>query len=142
MNDLTPRVVPAMTARAVADVRRLEFLAAQRPQVEMETTHQFHAGIYSRTLKVPAGVLITGALIKIPTTLVVSGHAVMYGEGGAVELRGYHVMAAAAHRKQAFLAMSDTWITMLFTTAATTVEDAEAEFTDEADMLMTRREDV
>lgn len=132
-------VVPAMSARAVADVRRLESLSAQRPQAALETTHQFHAGIYARTIKVPAGVLITGALIKIPTTLIVSGETIMYGEGGAVELRGYHVMAAQAHRKSAFLARSDTWITMLFATDATTVEEAEAEFTDETDMLMTRR---
>ena len=39
------------------------------PQVAIQTTHHFHAGLYSRTIRIPAGVMITGALIKIPTLL-------------------------------------------------------------------------
>jgi hypothetical protein len=66
----------------------------------------------------------------------------MYGDDGAVPLEGYNVFSAAAGRKMAFVALSNTSMTMLFATQAKTVAEAEAEFTDEVDMLMTRREAV
>lgn len=121
-------------------IRRLETEAFKMPQVRLETTHVFHAGMYARTCKVPAGVLITGALIKIATLLIVEGDAMVYVNDGAVRMEGYNVLSASAGRKQAFLAMRDTYITMVFPTENTTVEDAEDEFTDEADNLQTRRD--
>jgi hypothetical protein len=131
--------IVAMSERAVGAVRQLEDLALQQPQVKIETTHTFHAGVYARTIRIPAGTLITGALIKIPTVLIAAGHCLMYGEGGAKELIGHHVFAAPAGRKQAFLAQTDTHLTMVFATDAKTVEEAEAEFTDEGHLLLTRR---
>jgi hypothetical protein len=49
------------------------------------------------------------------------------------------VLPAAAGRKQAFLAQADSHITMIFATAARSVAEAEREFTDEADNLVSRR---
>jgi hypothetical protein len=129
-----------MDVAAVDNVRRLEAASMQQPQVHIPTQHTLHAGLYARTVLVKAGVLITGALIKIPTVLIVSGRAIMYGRDGGVEVSGYAVFSAEAGRKQAFLAVDDTYLTMVFPTSATTVEDAEAEFTDEVDMLASRRE--
>jgi hypothetical protein len=84
--------------------------------------------------------MITGALIKIPTVLIISGAVVIYLDGAAQELHGYHVFAASAGRKQAFVALADTDLTMLFPTAAKTLEAAERAFTDETDLLMSRRD--
>lgn len=131
--------LPPTTPAALDMVRAIEDRVRAAPQVEIETHHVLHAGVYSRTIMIPAGVVLTGALTKIPTTLTISGHAsVLFGDAQEIEIAGYHVLAAAAGRKQAFIAHADTWVTMSFKTTAATVEEAEAEFTDEHAHLMSR----
>ncbi|EOG3619115.1 hypothetical protein ACK9U2_000947 [Pseudomonas putida] len=132
--------LPAMTSEEVAKVQALESHLMQLPQVPIATQHHFHAGLYARTIRIPAGVMLTGALIRIPTLLILSGHATVFIGGQAQELAGYHVLPGQAGRKQAFLAHADTDLTMAFATAATTVEQAEEEFTAEADLLMSRQQ--
>ena len=141
MSDLTCRMtgIPAMTGPEIDKIRRLESAALQMPQVDITTSHFLHAGTYVRTVRIPAGVLITGALIKIPTTLIVSGDVVVYIGSQTLNLTGYNVIPAQGNRKQAFLARSETWLTMTFATDAATVAEAEQEFTDEFTMLITRR---
>jgi hypothetical protein len=108
-------------------------------QVPITTHHVLHAGIYSRTICIPAGVVLEGAMIKIPTTLVICGHAaVLLGDGEEAIVQGYQVLAASGWRKQAYRALADTWVTMSFRTQAMTVEEAEGEFTDQADQLFSR----
>jgi hypothetical protein len=132
--------IPAMSDAAIENVRRPEKLARGLPQVALETNHVIHAGLYARTILVPAGVMITGALVKIATLLVVQGDVIVYVDGAPVHLQGHAVLAASAGRKQAFLARVDTHLTMIFPTRAKTVEDAEREFTDEVDLLASRRD--
>jgi hypothetical protein len=124
----------------VENVRQLENVALGLPQVDIPTDHVFHAGMYARTIKIPAGVLLTGAQIKIPTILIISGDALIYGESGATRYAGYHVALGQCGRKQAFCALQDTYLTMLFPTGATTVDAAEMQFTDEYGMLLSRKE--
>ena len=73
---------------------------------------------------------------SISTTVIVSGHATLY-TGGADDITvcGYQVIPAAAGRKQAIYAHLDTDMTMLFPTAASTVAEAEAAFTDDVASL-------
>ena len=134
-----PRL-PAMASDALVRVRALEGELAALPQVEIPTSHLFHAEIYARTIRIPAGVALTGALIKVPTVLMFSGHATVFMGDRAVDLRGYHVLPASAGRKQAFLAHADTDLTMLFPSAAQSVAEAEAEFADEVDLLLSHRQ--
>jgi hypothetical protein len=137
MNELA---IPAMRPAAIARVAALEAHSALRPQVEIATHHVLHGGVYARTILMPAGTLLTGALVDIATTLIVSGDCtVAVGDGAAERLAGYHVLAASARRKQAFLAHADTHLTMMFATAAESVEEAEDEFTAEAHKLMSRQ---
>lgn len=131
--------IATMHPDAVDLVRRLETEASKCEQVNMPTQHTFHAGVYSRTVMIPAGVMITGALIKIPTQLIVSGDTTVFIGGEPIRLTGYHVIKGGPGRKQAFVAHSDTWLTMFFATDAETVEQAEAEFTDEVDLLLTNK---
>ena len=142
MNDLTIAApsFPAMSAADVEKVGRLEAHLRDMEQVPITTTHHFHAGMYARTVRIPKGVVITGALIRIPTLLIVSGHVTVFIGGDTIELRGYHVIPASAGRKQVFVAHADTDLTMLFPTSAGTVEEAEAEFTDETELLMSRQQ--
>ena len=130
--------LPAMTLRTVANVRDLEKLNLQLPQTRISTHHLFHAGMYARSIIIPEGVLLTGALIKRATILILSGDATVATGEDAPRLTGYHVLPASAHRKQAFLAHADTHLTMLFPTAAQDVRSAEDEFTDEGDLLFSR----
>ena len=144
MNGILPTApgLPAMTADAIEKVQRLETVALGMDQIPIKTDHHFHAGLYSRTIRIPAGVMITGALISIPTLLIVSGHSTVFVGGESIELCGYHVLPGQAGRKQVFIAHADTDLTMIFATQATTVEQAESEFTDEFDLLGSRRQRV
>lgn len=132
--------LPATTGKGLAFVRRVEEQVLQVEQIPITTQHIIHAGIYSRTICIPAGVILTGALIKVATTLIVCGKAtVLLGDGEEVLVEGYHVFAASAGRKQGFIAHKDTWLTMSFKTNARSIIEVEEEFTDEADMLFSRR---
>lgn len=133
--------IAPMSESGVGMVRSLEAMNAARPQVPVRIEHDFHAGVYARTAYIPKDTLITGVLIKIPTLLIIEGDAMIYvGEEEPLHATGYNVMRAAAARKQAFVALSDVKLTMIFATQAQTVAEAEAEFTDELDLLTTRRE--
>lgn len=123
---------------AVDRIRNLEALCLEREQTPIVTHHLIHAGMYARTITIPAGIVLTGALIKRATILILNGDATMATGEDNVRLTGYHVLSAGAHRKQAFLAHADTQLTMLFPTAARDILTAEAEFTDEADRLISR----
>lgn len=103
------------------------------------THHVLHGGMYARTICLPAGHALAGALIRVPTILIVDGNAdVIMGEGGQT-LCGYHVLAGSAGRAQAILAHEDTYLTMLFHTSAATVEEAEEQFTAQAHRLLSRQ---
>ena len=73
------------------------------PQVEIKTKSFIHAGMYCRTCLVPKGVAIAGALIKIPTVIMVTGDFAMTCGGRTVRLKGTHIFRASAGRRQIFL---------------------------------------
>lgn len=138
----TPLRLPTMSDLAIERVRDAENAESLKPQVEFDTQHVLHAGLYARTIRLPVGVQITGALVKIATVVIVSGDCIVWFGYGSRRLIGYNVLPASAGRKQAFVALSETFITMLFPTEAKTVEDAERQFTDEADRLASHRDDA
>lgn len=132
--------LPAMSDVAVDRVRELEKATGAMPQAEISTHHVLHGGLYARTVMIPAGVVITGALIEVATLLILDGDCTVgLGDGRVEHFEGRHVLPASAHRKQAFLARRDTHLTMVFATNAQSVEEAEDEFTREADRLMSRQ---
>jgi len=131
-----------MTDHAIAQVRELEKKMLALPQLDIPTEHVLHGGMYTRTIFVPAGSLVTGVVVKVPTTLIVSGDVWIFIAGKAVMLQGYNVFAASAHRKQAVYAITDACITMSLVTNAKSIEDAEEVFTDEVSCLGSRRDSV
>lgn len=130
--------LPTMCVKDIDRVQVLEDEYLKNPQVDMPTSHVIHGGMYARTITLPAGCVLTGALIKIATMVMVSGDCIVYTGKDPIRLQGYHVIPASAGRKQAFVANEDTKITMIFPTKATTVEQAEQEFTDDYEKLMSR----
>ena len=130
--------IPPMNEVAINNVRQLESYTLQAPQTKIPTSHVFHAGVYARTIMIPAETILTGALIKIATVLIVQGDCIVYIGNEAKKLHGYHVLAASGRRKQAFIALKDTYLTMMFATDVKTVHEAEDCFTDEAEFLFSR----
>ena len=115
-------------------------LAEEFPAVEIETEHHLHAGVYSRTIYVPKDTVVVGLTVKIPTQLIACGHFVMTDGGVSKEFKGFHIFDGEAGRRAAVRAIENSAFTMLFHTSAKTVEEAENEFTDEPERLLTRKE--
>lgn len=127
-----------MTSEMMDKVRRVEYLAKNNPQVKIPIQHYLHGGMYVRTVKLPAGVMITGAHIIVETNLVINGHAMIHTGEKWFENVGYNVLACSAHRKQIFVAISAVDLTMFFPTDAKTVRQAEERFTNEFSLLQNR----
>lgn len=138
---LSDKHIATMSEDAIAKVRKLESAILKIPQVKFATHHLIHAGMYSRTIMVPAGIILTGSLIKIATILILSGDFILFAGDKPIELNGYNVLAGNPNRKLACVAKTDTWVTMIFPTNVKTVEEAEEEFTDEASILGSRHKD-
>lgn len=130
--------IPPMTKEQVDKVSILEEISKKYPQFKIPVEHFLHGGMYVRTVKIPQGVVITGALMRIETTLVVNGHAMIHTGEQWIDIEGYNVLPAAAGRKQIFVALSDVNLTMFFPSKTKTVKDAEEQFTTEADLLQNR----
>ena len=129
----TPPDVEAKIRQAAEKIRPHE------GSFKAKMEHVLHGGMYARLARIPGGMAFTSVMIKIPTMLVIHGECcVLAGDKWHI-LSGYNVLPASAHRIQAYVAMEDTEITMLFPSNAKTVEEAEAQFTDEAADLLSRR---
>ena len=139
---VTSNRIVSMSVEDVEKVGAIQNEVLKLEQVKMATDHILHGGMYARTIMIPAGVILTGALIKVATVLIVSGDALVYREGKAHEIVGYNVIAASKHRKMAFVARSDTYLTMIFPSKADSIAQAEEEFTDEAHILFSRANDA
>lgn len=131
--------INAMSPQAIANVEALEKNIQNCPQVAISTHHVLHGGMYVRTILIPAGVVLTGALVKVATTLIITGDIEVSRGDSSKRCTGVAILAASANRKQAFVAYEDTTVTMVFPTKAKTIEEAETEFTDDAHKLMSRR---
>lgn len=121
----------AMTAREISIAKEAEDIVKKMPQADITIYHTLHSGVYTRTLLLKKGTTLVGALIKIPTTLIVQGDMKLYIGKKVHHLTGYNVIPAMANRKQVMFAHDDTRVTMLFRTDATTIKEAEDEFTDD-----------
>ena len=130
--------IGAITPASLESVVAFQNALLEFPQVEMPVRNVLHGGMYARTIKVPAGVIGVGVYIQVPTILIVSGDVTIYANEQAMRVTGYQVLAASAHRKQVFHAHQDTEVTMLLASNATSVEQAENEFTNEPQMLVSR----
>ena len=115
---------------------------ANGDHVPIYTEHLIHAGMYSRTITMPPGVKLIGALMKIPTIVTVVGTALVLVGKEVAEIEGYAVLPGSAGRKQIFISKGSVIISMTFPTSARTVQEAEREFTDEYDILLSNRQDL
>lgn len=141
MNAITkPREwMPATPDPIAEQIAAWEQLAHSLPQIALETTSSLHAGIYSRTVRIPAGVVITGTRIRVPTVVTVIGEMRLVVGDRIRQVAGVTVFEAESNRKAWMYALTDCYVTMAYATNVQTLEEAEEEFTDEPDRLLTRR---
>lgn len=133
--------IKPMAPDAIARVAAFEDVMLTLPQVDIHTQHVLHAGLYARTIVIPAGIVLTGALVKRSTLLQISGDVLLSrGDEDGVRITGTAVLPAAAGRKQVFITYAETTVTMSFATTARTIDEAEAEFTDDIERLISRRD--
>jgi len=100
------------------------------------------------------GVVLTtvnAALQRVPSRGLIAAQALSAAPGNMLamdgvtkwlELNGYNVLPGDAGRKAVFVSYSPVIITTVFPTEAKTVEEAEAELTDDADRLLSRRQNA
>lgn len=143
MNELVKTTLGAMAPEAVAEIKKFRDRVGELPgQTDLPIEHHLHAGVYSRTVFIPKGMLAFGTQIRVPTQMIISGSVVINDGLERREYEGFKVLDGAAGRIQVAYAREDTYVTMLFATDAKTVREAEDEFTDEAALLQTRKGDV
>ena len=130
--------IDGVSPETLEKMKQLQWAMSQHPQVHIPTQHVIHEGMYARTIHIPKDVILMGAHICVPTIVVLSGDAdVSFGETWN-RFSGYHVFIASAGRKQLFKTHAETDLTMLMVTSAKSVQEAEEEFTDEAENLLSR----
>lgn|GEM_PF-417928 len=134
--------VPPTSPELVVKIEEFERELAGGEPVDVPTEHLIHGGMYARTVIVPAGMFFTNVLVKRATVVIVVGSLGMNSGDKWLELEGYNVLPASAGRKQVFVSRTPVIITMVFPTMARTVAEAEAEFTDQAEKLLSRRQDT
>lgn len=120
-------------------VRHVTLVCRAISDVTLLTEHLIHGGMYARTIRLAAGMVMTGVLIKLPTVLIVQGEVQVWTETGWNLISGYTVLAGSSMRAQVFVTVSDVQMTMLYPTQAQTVAEAEAEFTDDTESLVSRQ---
>lgn len=130
----------AFPADGIDAVLAVEKIILSCPQGDLKGEHFLHAGLYSRTITIPKGNILTGAMIKIATVLIISGDLQFWTGHEWKRLKGYHVIPAEKNRKQLGYAQEETFATMLFASAAKNVKDAEKEFTEDYARLIPARE--
>lgn len=119
-------------------VRELEQHLQTLPQVDVQTTHLIHGGMYARTIFVPAGCVLTGTKTNVENVCIVSGDITVTTDAGLKRMIGYSIIPANAGFKRAGFAHSDTYWTTLIPTSLTDITAIEDFMTDESDMLLTR----
>lgn len=128
--------IPAMTEEQIDRIFEFEKHLADNFPAEPVTTHVvIHGGMCARTVYLRAGTAYTGSVIKVPSVITLCGDCMVNNGDSKIHVKGYNTFPAAAHRKQALIAIGDTVMTMTFATQAKTLEEAEAEAVEDVSAL-------
>lgn len=127
---------------SVERVRELEAELIKQPQVDLSTTHVVHGGMCARTIFIPAGTVLTGALTNCDNICIIHGDITVTTDEGTKRLEGFNVLPAQAGFKRAGWTHADTHWTTVFATEKTEIADIEREMTDEDYMLQTQRDGI
>ncbi|PVY56732.1 MULTISPECIES: hypothetical protein [unclassified Simplicispira] len=101
-------------------VNRLEDALRSVPQVDCPIRHHFAPGIYAREITIPKGTVLTGAVHKQESLVVLSaGRLRLVTDDGTVEISAPYTLTCKAGAKNAALALEDSVWTNFFATEET-----------------------
>lgn len=129
------QVAHTMSSGQVDDLERL-ILAG--PQVDLQTQHALSGQVYSRTIYIPAGTVLTGATHKKDHINIVFGDITVSTDEGVKRITGHHIIPTKAGIKRAGYAHADTIWTTLCHTELTEISAIEDELVVESEQLQTR----
>lgn len=97
-----------------AKVNAVEALMAQQPQVELEVTNYFSEGVYARSLKISAGIMLTGKIHKFEQLNILAKGRMKVLVGDIYkEVVAPFVVVSPAGTKRIAIALEDcVWITV------------------------------
>lgn len=119
-------------------VAELERLILAVPQVDLQTKHELSGKVYSRTIYIPAGTVLTGATHKKDHINIVFGDITVSTDDGMKRLEGHHIIPTKAGIKRAGYAHADTIWTTLCHTELSDIAAIEDELVVESEKLQTR----
>lgn len=120
-------------------VRAAEAFLLTLPQIDLRTQQVVHGQVCMRAILIPAGTHLTGAQTNCDNICAVVGDITVTTDEGPRRLVGFHLLPAKAGAKRYGVAHANTlWLTAHHTTL-TDPAAVEAEMTDEAHMLQSRR---
>lgn len=124
--------LPAIDPVADMRVRVLAFEREQlkKPQVDIPVEHNFFPGGYARTIRVPAGTELTGAIHKYQNfNMLVSGELLIIAEDGPMHLKAPAQFWSPPGTKRVGQMITDVVWTTILATDLTDVAAIEAHFT-------------
>ena len=93
-------------------IYRIEQYLLSLPQVEIPVDHQFVNGLYARSVTIPAGVILTGAVHKDECFFMVrTGRIMITTDDEPIEASAGFMAASKAGSKRLGLALEDTTVT-------------------------------
>lgn len=99
-------------------IEELEQFILQLPQIEMPITHDFAEGLYARTMFIPNGVVLTGAIHKEENFFFVrEGELIVWTEEGMRRLSKGQMIKSKAGCKRAGFTLKDTIVTTVHANA-------------------------
>ena len=93
-------------------IYRIEQYLLTLPQVEIPVDHQFVNGLYARSVTVPSGVMLTGAVHKDECFFIVrTGRMLITTDDDPIEAKAGFMAASKAGSKRIGYALEDTTVT-------------------------------
>lgn len=93
-------------------IYRLEAELLKLPQVDMPVTHAFCAGLYARTMHIPAGTVLTGAVHKEESFFLVrKGELIVSTDSGPQTIRSGDMSVSKIGTKRAGITLTDVEVT-------------------------------
>lgn len=110
---MMPQVLPATPSREQIEGFEGLLLEAEAggAGVELDTWHHFADGLVARTIRIPAGTVLTGAAHKAEHLNIAVGDITVWTEAGMRRLTGHHVLPSLPGAKRVGYAHADTWWT-------------------------------
>ncbi|MCP5007232.1 MAG: SET domain-containing protein-lysine N-methyltransferase [Planctomycetes bacterium] len=115
-------------------VRKLERYLATLEQVEIGLEHEFIDGLYKRTMRVPAGTVLTGAIHKVKhMDVMTEGSMIVVTEKGTKQIDAPFTMTTQVGIKKCGMALTDVVWCTFHAAPYDTIEEMEAHIHSEGD---------